>query len=60
LVFDFAGDDELDKEIFQEKEHEHGNDEDGGVAPAAKHVSTSSTTIKNGPSPTTTTTSPNQ
>jgi hypothetical protein len=37
LVFECAGDDELGEEIFHE-EHEHGDDEDGGVAPAAEHV----------------------
>jgi hypothetical protein len=35
LVFECAGDDELGKEIFQKEEHEHGDDEDGGVVPAA-------------------------
>jgi hypothetical protein len=29
LVFECACDDELGEEIFQEKEHEHGDDEDG-------------------------------
>jgi hypothetical protein len=38
LVFECAGDDELGEEIFQEEEHEHGDDEDGGVVPAAEHV----------------------
>jgi prophage DNA circulation protein len=33
LVFECAGDDELGKEIFQEQEHEHGDDEDGGRYP---------------------------
>jgi hypothetical protein len=37
LVFECAGDDELGEEIFQE-EHEHGDDEDGGVVLAAEHV----------------------
>jgi hypothetical protein len=60
LVFDCAGDDELGEEIFQEDEHEHGDDEDGGVAPAAEHVPTTLTTIENRPSPTPTTTSPDQ
>jgi hypothetical protein len=55
LVFDCAGDDELGEEIFQEEELEHGGDEDGGVAPAAEHVPTTSTTIENGASPTPTT-----
>jgi hypothetical protein len=35
LVFECVGDDELGEEIFQEEEHEHGDDEDGGVVPAA-------------------------
>jgi hypothetical protein len=52
LVFECAGDDELVEEIFQEEEHEHGDDEDGGVVPAADHVPTTSTTIEDGPSPT--------
>jgi hypothetical protein len=60
LVFECAGDDELGEEIFLEEEHEHGDDEDGGVVPAAEHVPTTSTTIENGPSPTPTTTNPNQ
>ena len=60
LVFECAGDDELGEEIFQEEEHEHGDDEDGGVMPAAEHVPTTSTTIENGPSPTPTTTNPDQ
>jgi hypothetical protein len=51
LVFECAGDDELG-EIFQEKEHEHGDDEDGGVVPPAEHVPTTSTTVVDGPSPT--------
>jgi hypothetical protein len=51
LVFDYAGDDELGEEIFQE-EHGHGYDEDGGVVPMAEQVSTTSTTIENRPSPT--------
>jgi hypothetical protein len=56
LVFECAGDDELGEEIFQEEEHEHGDDEDGGVVPAAVHVPTTSTTVVDGPSPTPTTT----
>jgi hypothetical protein len=60
LVFGCAGDDELGEEIFQEEEHEDGDDEDGGVEPAAEHVSTTSTMIENGPSPTPTTTNPYQ
>jgi hypothetical protein len=56
LVFESAGDDELGEEIFQEEEHEHGDDEDGGVVPAAEHVPTTSTTGMDGHSPTPTTT----
>jgi hypothetical protein len=52
LVFECAGDDELGEEIFQEEEHEHGDDEDGGVVPAAEHVHTTSTTVMDDPSPT--------
>jgi hypothetical protein len=37
---------------LQEEEHEHGDDEDGGVVPTAEHVPTTSMTIENGPSPT--------
>jgi hypothetical protein len=33
LVFECAGDDELGEEIFQEEEHQHGDDEDGSVVP---------------------------
>jgi hypothetical protein len=33
LVFEYASDDELGEEIFQEEQHEHGDDEDGGVVP---------------------------
>jgi prophage DNA circulation protein len=33
LVFECAGDNELGEEIFQEEEHEHGDDEDDGVCP---------------------------
>jgi hypothetical protein len=56
LVFECAGDDELGEEIFQEEEHEHGDDEDGGVVPAVEHVPITSTTVMDGPSPTPTTT----
>jgi hypothetical protein len=56
LIFECASDDELGEEIFQEEEHEHGDDEDGGVVPAAEHVHTTSTTVVDGPSPTPTTT----
>jgi hypothetical protein len=60
LVFKCAGDDELGEEIFQEEEHEHGDDEDGGVVPTAEHVRTTSTTVMDGPSPTPTTTNQDQ
>jgi hypothetical protein len=60
LVFECAGDDELAEEIFQEEEHEHGDDEDGGVVPAAEHVPTTSTTVMDGPSPTPTMTNQDQ
>jgi hypothetical protein len=33
LVFDYAGDDELGQETFQEEELEHEDDEDDGVVP---------------------------
>jgi surface antigen len=56
LVFECAGDDELAEEIFQGEEHEHGDDEDGGMVPPAEHVPTASTMIEDGPSPTPTTT----
>jgi hypothetical protein len=59
LVFECVGDDELG-EIFQEEEHEHGDDEDGGVMPAAEHVPTTSTTVMDDPSPTPTTMNQNQ
>jgi hypothetical protein len=39
-------------------EHEHGDDEDGGVVPTTEHVPTTSMMIENGPSPTPTTTNP--
>jgi hypothetical protein len=60
LVFECAGDDELGEEIFQEEEHEHGDDEDGGEMPAAEHVHTTSTTVMDDPSPTPTTTNQDQ
>jgi hypothetical protein len=60
LVFECAGDDELGEEIFQEEEHELGDDEDGGVVLAAEHVPTTSTTVVDGPSPTPTTTNQDQ
>jgi hypothetical protein len=56
LVFECAGDNELGKEIFQEEEHELGDDEDGGVVLPAEHVPTTSTKVVDGPSPTPTTT----
>jgi hypothetical protein len=59
LVFECAGDDELGEEIFQE-EHEHGDDEDGGVVPAAEHVPPTSTTVMDDPSPTPKTTNQDQ
>jgi hypothetical protein len=55
LVFECAGDDELG-EIFQEEEHEHGDDEDVGVVLAAEHIHTTSTTVMDSPSLTPTTT----
>jgi hypothetical protein len=60
LFFECAGDDELGEEIFQEEEHELGDDEDGGVVPAAEHVPTTSTTVMDGTSPTLTTTNQDQ
>jgi hypothetical protein len=60
LVFECAGDDELGEEIYKEEEHELGDDEDGGVVPAAEHVPTTSTTVVDGPSPTPTTTNQDQ
>jgi hypothetical protein len=60
LVFVCAGDDEPRKEIFQEEDHEHGDDEDGVVVPTAKHVPTTSTTMMDSPSPTPTTTKQDQ
>jgi hypothetical protein len=60
LVFECAGDDELCEEIFQEEEHEHGDDEDGGVEPPVEHVHTTLTTVMDDPSPTPTTTNQDQ
>jgi hypothetical protein len=60
LVFECAGDDELGEEIYQEEEHEYGDDEDGGVVPTAVHVPTTSTMIENESSPTPMTTNPDQ
>jgi hypothetical protein len=60
LVFGCAGDDKLGEEIFQEEEHEHGDDGDGGVVPPAEHVPTTSTTVVDGPSPTPTMTNQDQ
>jgi hypothetical protein len=59
-VFECAGDDELGEEIFQDEEHEHGDDEDGGMVPPAEHVPTTSTTVMDDPSPTPTTTNQDQ
>jgi hypothetical protein len=56
LVFEFVGDDELGEVTFQDEEHEHGDDEDGGVVPASEHIPTTSTTVTDEPSPTPTTT----
>jgi hypothetical protein len=52
LVFQCAGDDELGEEFFQEEKHEHGDDEDCGLVPAAEHVPTTSITVMDDPSPT--------
>jgi hypothetical protein len=60
LVFECAGDDELGEEIFQEEEHELGDDKDGGMVSPAEHVPTTSTTVVDGPSPTPTTTNQDQ
>jgi hypothetical protein len=60
LVFECVGDDELGEEIFQQEEHEHGDDEDGGVVPATEHVPTTSTIVMDDPSPTPTTTNQDQ
>jgi hypothetical protein len=60
LVFECVGGDELGEEIFQEEEHELGDDEDGGVVPPAEHVHTTSTTVVDGPTPTPTTTNQDQ
>jgi hypothetical protein len=60
LVFECAGDDELGEEIFLEENHEHGDDEDGGVVPAAELVHTTSTTVVDDPSPTPTMTNQDQ
>jgi hypothetical protein len=60
LVLECAGNNELGEEICQEEEHQHGDDEDGGMVPPAEHVPTTSTTVVNGPSPTPTTTNQDQ
>jgi hypothetical protein len=60
LVFECAGDDEIGEVIFHEEEHEHGDDEDGGVVPAAEHIPTTSMTIEDRPSPTPTMTNPDR
>jgi hypothetical protein len=49
LVIECAGDNELGEEIFQEEEHEHGDDEDVAMVPTAEHVPTTLTTIEDGP-----------
>jgi hypothetical protein len=49
LSFECAGDDELGEEILHE-EHEHGDDEDDGVVPAAEDVPTTLTMVMDGPS----------
>jgi hypothetical protein len=59
-VFECAGDDELGEEIFQEEEHELGDDKDGGVVPPAEYVPTTLTTVVDGPSPTPTMTNQDQ
>jgi hypothetical protein len=46
----------LVRRSFQEEDHDHGDDEGGGVVPATEHVPTTSTTVMDGPSPTPTTT----
>jgi hypothetical protein len=51
LVFECVGDDELGEEIFQEEEHEHGDDEHGGMVPPTEHVPTTSTTVMDDPLP---------
>jgi hypothetical protein len=51
LVFECVGDDELGEEIFLEDEHEHGDNEDGGVVPSAEHVPTTSTMVGTDPLP---------
>jgi hypothetical protein len=45
---------------LQDEEHEYGDDEDGGVVPVAEHLPTTSTTVMDGPSPTSTTTNQHQ
>jgi hypothetical protein len=60
LVFECAGDDEHGEGILQKEDHEHGDDDHGGVVPAARHVPTTSMTIEDGPSPTPTTTNQGQ
>jgi hypothetical protein len=60
LVFECAGDDELGEEIFQEEEHEHGDDKDGSVVPPVEHVPTTLTTVMDGASPTPTMTNQDQ
>jgi hypothetical protein len=50
----------LSLSVFQEEEHEHGDDEDGVMVPPIEHVPTTSTTVMDGPSPTPTTTNQDQ
>jgi hypothetical protein len=54
-VFECAGDDKVGKNIFEDEEHDVGEDDgDDGEAPATHVPSTSTkmTTVKYGPSPT--------
>jgi hypothetical protein len=60
LVFECAGDDKLGEDIFQEEEHEHGDDEDGGVMPTVEDVHTTSTPAMEDTSPTPMTTNQDQ
>jgi hypothetical protein len=49
LVVQCAGDDELGDEIFQEEEHEHGDDEDGSLEPVAERVPLLRLRLRTGP-----------
>jgi hypothetical protein len=60
LVFECAFDDDLGEDIFQEEEHDLGDDEDGGMVPAAEDIPTTSTIVVDGPSPTPMTTNQDQ